>query len=112
MRVSVRRARQDRAKCESPEIARDVTERKAREEGIARTCVCTCVCMRGEGRGEDVCLCRTKGKSGRGGRAGWQRGMGSVLITSTDFNGGFLYAVYFVHDLYYFEPRWSSARSI
>lgn len=31
--------------------------------------------------------------------------MGSVLITSTDFNGGFLYAVYFVHDLYYFEPR-------
>lgn len=30
--------------------------------------------------------------------------MGRVLITSRDFNGGFLYAVYFVHDLYYFEP--------
>lgn len=30
--------------------------------------------------------------------------MGKVLITSRDFNGGFLYAVYFVHDLYYFEP--------
>lgn len=30
--------------------------------------------------------------------------MGKVLITSRDFNGGFLYAVYFVHDLYHFEP--------
>lgn len=30
--------------------------------------------------------------------------MGRVLITSRDFNGGFLYAVYFVPDLYYFEP--------
>lgn len=39
---------------------------------------------------------------------GWNREekgkMGKVLITSRDFNGGFLYAVYFVHDLYHFEP--------
>jgi len=112
---------------ESPEIARGEAKSERRKvsggtgasrmhlcvcaRARARVCVCVCVCVCVWRKGS-MCLCRTKGKSGVGGIAGWERGMGSVLITSTDFNGGFLYAVYFVHDLYYFEPRWSSTRSI
>lgn len=114
---AVRRTKEEKRKCERAlklqEVRRKVREGRCREgQGhLACTCVCVCMCVYVWERGS-MCLCRTKGKSGMGGRAGWERGMGSVLITSTDFNGGFLYAVYFVHDLYYFEPRWSSMRSI
>jgi len=118
---AILRAKEKKTKCERTLKLHEV-RRKTREEGAKDrdiTCIrCVwCVCARARvrvrtWRRECMYLCRTKGRSRTEGRARRERGMGSVLITSTDFNGGFLYAVYFVHDLYYFEPRRSSARSI
>lgn len=47
---------------------------------------------------------REKERGGKVGEREEKGKMGKVLITSRDFNGGFLYAVYFVDDLYHFEP--------